>query len=360
MNALAHAFPTEVPIPHHRSRNFVSLPRLGAVQPEIDQDRIKIVSKSRVLARYLLSGLQALDTDLVGVMQGEYALTPDGLLLMNSSGVWFSINYPFDTDLAANNPKDKVNTDWLRTLREKIIDNWDRYPVVESPLPMSTVWNNYYHYTFDFVTKLRLAEPFGVKQVIIPEELFQRRYQVSLLQRALGSREIVLADVMRVRNPIIAECVQSRASLTWLRETMKIDAPPGRKRYFVRRTQARMRIGNNLAPTPELLALLQRYGFEIVDFGSGELTVEEQVAQLSEAEIVLSPHGAGLTNLAYLNPPLTVIEVFSYGLIFSGFLQIAMQLGFRYYGVLEQRVDAVGDVVVDVEELDRILRECLG
>jgi len=351
---------TEYPIPHHFCQNFFALPRLCALRPEIDDAKTKVISKSPLLKSILLSDFEAMRPDVVGVLQGEYAVIPDGLLLLNRSGNWFSINTPLDNPLWARIPFDKINTNDARTLRHSILENWDSIPLADNTLVMSTIWSNYYHYTFDVAPKSRLGEQLKFTNVYIPEDMTKNRYQESLLARTLDSTPRVTTGVMRVRNPILAECMQSRDSLLWLRHKMKIATAPGRRRLLVRRAKGRARVGNNIAPTPEFIELLTRYGFEIVDFGSGELSIEEQVELLNGAEVVLAPHGAGLTNLAYLNGPLTVIEIFAANLLYSCFLKLSMHLDFRYYGMIEQSVDGAGDILTDVDELERVLRECLG
>ena len=99
--------------------------------------------------------------------------------------------------------------------------------------------------------------------------------------------------------------------LLWLRGKMNIARPQAAGVLLVRRESGQASHRRQIAAGPEFLDLLARYGFETVDFGSGEHTIEQQVEMLSGAEVVLAPHGAGLTNLTYLNAPLTLIEVFS-------------------------------------------------
>jgi hypothetical protein len=352
--------PTEYPIPYHFCRDFVSLPRIYVVPPAIEEVESRILSKSPMLKSILLSGFQAVRPDLVGVLRGEYVVIPDGLLLLNRSGNWFSINTPLDNQLWAKVHFDKINTEGARDLRADTIRGWDDIPAADNTLVMSSIWSNYYHYTFDMIPKLRLAEQLGYNSVYVPEDLLARRYQQSLLARAVDKAPVVTAGMLRVRNPVLAECTQSRESLLWLREKMQISAPPGRRRLLVRRSQADRRIGDNISQTPEFMEVMARHGFETVDFGNGEKTIEQQIEMLSGAEVIVAPHGAGLTNLAYLNAPLTVIEVFSASVLSASFMQLSLHLGFRYYAVIEEHVAADANILVDAEQLDRILQDCLG
>ncbi len=60
--------------------------------------------------------------------------------------------------------------------------------------------------------------------------------------------------------------------------------------------------------TPKSLGLLKALDFEIVDFGRGH-TVEALVAMPDGAGLILATHGAALTNLAYLEDGVSVLEV---------------------------------------------------
>ncbi len=60
-----------------------------------------------------------------------------------------------------------------------------------------------------------------------------------------------------------------------------------------------------------------------------DLTLEEQVQTFSEAEVVLGPHGAGLTNMLYEPKGSKVTEM--YGVEFSPcFAAMARQLSLEY------------------------------
>ena len=59
---------------------------------------------------------------------------------------------------------------------------------------------------------------------------------------------------------------------------------------------------------PELIERLERHGFESVRCET--LTVAEQAARFAAAEVVVGPHGAGFTNLAFCRPGTRVVELF--------------------------------------------------
>ena len=53
---------------------------------------------------------------------------------------------------------------------------------------------------------------------------------------------------------------------------------------------------------------LKSYGFEVIILS--QLSLLEQVHIFNQASIIVSPHGAGLSNLAFCNPQTKVIEIF--------------------------------------------------
>ena len=57
----------------------------------------------------------------------------------------------------------------------------------------------------------------------------------------------------------------------------------------------------------QCMQLLHSFGFKIID--SSNLSLAQQVEAFSNAEIILGPHGAGLTNIMFCNPGTKVIEI---------------------------------------------------
>ena len=57
----------------------------------------------------------------------------------------------------------------------------------------------------------------------------------------------------------------------------------------------------------ECMITLNSLGFKLID--PSKLSLSEQVDAFSNAEIILGPHGAGLTNLMFCNPGTKVIEI---------------------------------------------------
>ncbi|GGJ01955.1 hypothetical protein GCM10008995_09660 [Halobellus salinus] len=126
------------------------------------------------------------------------------------------------------------------------------------------------------------------------------------------------------------------------------DAVTCSSRIYVSRADAQdRRIRNEDA----LMSMLNDYGFERIV--PGEHTFEEQVRQFSDAEIVLGPHGAGLTNAIFATET-TLVELFgSYQN--ACFFTLANGLGHGYVSVM---CNSQGnDIVADVSGIESLLQD---
>jgi capsular polysaccharide biosynthesis protein len=65
-----------------------------------------------------------------------------------------------------------------------------------------------------------------------------------------------------------------------------------------------------------------------------EYTFEEQVAIMHNCEIVVAPHGAGLTNILFCQLGITVIELLADKYPASCFYRMAVLCGHKYYPIL--------------------------
>ena len=125
----------------------------------------------------------------------------------------------------------------------------------------------------------------------------------------------------------------------------------GSRRLYVSRADA---VDRRVRNEPELVEALRQYDFE--RFVPSEHTFAEQVRRFSDAEVVLGPHGAGLTNLIF-TPSATLVELFgSYHN--ACFFTLAQGMGNEYACATAQSVDM--DLIVDVEVVTSLLEELLA
>ncbi|WP_162989720.1 glycosyltransferase family 61 protein [Natronorubrum halophilum] len=186
---------------------------------------------------------------------------------------------------------------------------------VERASAILPLWNNYYHWTVECLPRLRSLEQYAAETgtrptVFVPSDMSGWMLEwLSILGWETHieplPNETVEAEQLVVTShpePIPADCM-------WLRERgfeaadWDDDGSSSRRVYISRADATRRRVSNRSRLDP----LLEEFGFE--SYVLGELTVAEQIGLFSEAEIVLAPHGAGLTNVVF-GRDLSVVELF--------------------------------------------------
>jgi hypothetical protein len=362
MNDSPLFFPPVYPFSYYFSQHFNSRHEKPFSYLPFDSSNTLVYSATPLLRNRLLSDFEKVTFDRSGFMVGEYVALSDGLFLMDRKGNCISINFPNDSSMMARHPFETVNTQEFWHYRQTVLDNWNQFSVVENGSIWSHIYHdNYYHFTYEFLQKARLTEPYRITNIVIPPEILKKQFQRDLLSRALGDRTIIPGGYpIRMINPILADAWQSHEGLWWLRNTMKFSASPGKNRYYVRRAPRVGRGANNISESAEFLEFLRRHNFKAIDFGNGEIPVSNQIDMLRDAAVIISPHGAGMTNISYLHSPLAVIEYFGRRVLSASFMQISISLGFKYYGIIGEHEDKDQCIVPDIKLLDEIMFRCTG
>jgi len=208
--------------------------------------------------------------------------------------------------------------------------------IVRRPKPVTTVEepafflggsDNLYHWLVDFLPGLRRLEaqhdlrhcrivinaPVARFQEqalsrlgVDPERLIRCRYPALYRFRRLvvphaGSRRFGIDGAPDRWQP-----TPNAEDLAWLRKCFAdAMAPRSRgRRLFLSRADARQR---RLVDEDGVFARLAPLGFERI--AAGSLSFEQQVRLFSEADIVVGPHGAALTNIVFAPPTATVVEL---------------------------------------------------
>jgi len=134
----------------------------------------------------------------------------------------------------------------------------------------------------------------------------------------------------------------------------------GRDRLLIVRTNApRRRLTNNDA----LAAMLKGHGFRTID--PGGLSFAEQVETFAQAEIVVGPHGAALTNTAFMSPGGAVVELTHTGRVVWTFHEVASANRLAFGCVVGDMTNAeenplFADFSVDVDAVDAAVRAAIA
>jgi len=138
---------------------------------------------------------------------------------------------------------------------------------------------------------------------------------------------------------------------------------PKRRLYIPRRNVSMRQVVNEEA----VVAALRRLGFEVFD--NAEHSVREQVRAFRDASIIVSPHGAGLSNIVYSDPGTPVVEIvpegYDQGVTSYRSLSDLFDLRYTQLFAREAAPDRKGnrcnsDIEIDIPELTGILRDILA
>lgn len=350
-------FPPIYPWSAFDSRRWLEMHRSPAIARVPPARNFTLHAESEEMRHRLMSEFDRVCFDRVGRLEGEFVSNESGLLLMDRAGAYLQANFPVGSSMAATMPFTDANQPALWDHAQSLRDRWEELPLVENAAVFSHIYySNYYHFCFEFLQKFRMIEPFDVKVVVMPAPIYRQGVFREMISRVLGDRLLLpTTEVVRLKNPILADAWQSEESLRWLKEFVGKSLPAEGRRYYIRRNPPKGRNGNNIAETDAFLAFLKRHDFTTIDFGNGELSLSEQIDKLKGASFVLAAHGAGLTNLTYLEGPAKVVEVFSRSVISTSFIRISDALGLEHHAIIAETLDERGDIVVDCDLLESLM-----
>ena len=128
------------------------------------------------------------------------------------------------------------------------------------------------------------------------------------------------------------------------------------RKIFISRSNATQRF---IANEDDVVALVLSFGFEVHFFENYSL--RKQVALLSDTSCLIGLHGAGLTNMLFMPPKGTVIEIRNQGDQHNNcYFSMASELNHAYYyleGNGDSEQTASVNIQIDLNQLSNLLRE---
>lgn len=139
----------------------------------------------------------------------------------------------------------------------------------------------------------------------------------------------------------------------WLREgvwnSYNIIRSNPKHRIYVSRSKAKFR---RVVNETELYPLLEQYGFKIV--WSEEMDYKQQIQMFYDAEAIISPHGAGLTNLLFAEKA-KIVEFHPAKIMKGRYMLLCKGLEFDYTPIVGTKGDEIEDFTVSLQEVENWL-----
>lgn len=139
-------------------------------------------------------------------------------------------------------------------------------------------------------------------------------------------------------------------------------SPKAKRKIYISRNDSTRKIVNE----KKLLNKLKRYGFESICLS--KLSLKEQATLFSEASLILSSHGAGLTNLMFCSDGAELIEIFPPRDVMMRFAKpdtfkkLASALKIKYSALFAESLDESSiqsDLEIDIPSLMNVIQSKL-
>lgn len=227
---------------------------------------------------------------------------------------------------------------------------------------------NYYHWMCGTLPLLRFYQNQNIDLFYIGEFSLCAFHTESLERAGLGIHQLLhhpstaerivaalSSRFINLNDPISKDAYKFTRAL-FSDVTSQSPSSGANKIYVSRGSASRRRVVNEL----EVESLLQNYGFTTVHMDSK--SVSEQAQIFSDAQVVIAPHGAALTNLLFIQAGTKVIEIFPDGYINNCFHTLASYGSADYYYLLAEPIKQLShdshslDIKVDIDKLDELCR----
>ncbi len=355
------------PIAFYISPDFAGS-RADILAPDTDFSAITLIGADAARQSRILGQLKLAKFRRFGRLYGEFMLLNKCLLALDPAGTPIMLNCDPNDDWAMTSLFGELEAHCTHPMfklhRNALLAHWHEAPVLENLVVLggSHADHNYYHFSVCLLPLVRHFPDSPDTLIGLPAPCLQRLFQLDLVRRTFGRRSIVpIPDGARVRDPVLIYEPVRAAAIRWLGQATGLRAGRGsRLIHIARRSSQTGRVGGCLEETPAFLEFLRAHGFETIDFGVGNLAIADQLALLAGARVVLSAHGANLTNIAYLEPGASVIEVLPYYWTYFSHMQVAAAVGLRYFGVVCHEVNAQQNIVPDIGGLTDALHQALA
>jgi tetratricopeptide (TPR) repeat protein len=146
-------------------------------------------------------------------------------------------------------------------------------------------------------------------------------------------------------------------------ESEPLDSIAGYKRVYITRQHASNR---RVINEHQVIQILSQFGVQPVALET--MSVAEQAALFAQAEVVISPHGSGLTNIVFCQPGTQIIEFFSPSYVYPCYWYISSLKNLNYYYLLGEPLagpyfnqllyqsDRTADLFIPIDSLMALLQ----
>jgi len=226
--------------------------------------------------------------------------------------------------------------------------------------------HNYYHWLNDVLPRIKLYESVSAEiDYFCVSSNVPSKFLEILPDFGIPANKILLIkdgeklrfDHLYVSSLPGSEGRSPRWAIDYLRDKLiklPVPAKPARNIYFKRGINTDRRILNE----DSIINTLKNIGFEIIE--PDRLTIYEQINLMQQAKIVISAHGAALSNLLFSQHNLMVIELFSPDYLRTDcYYTLSCLLKLNYWYIIGEKPTGAnwGDIIAPEEILIKTIQQ---
>lgn len=225
--------------------------------------------------------------------------------------------------------------------------------------------HNYFHWLFDVIPRISLYQQAGYKPQAIYTTTKLPFQKESLRMLGFSDSDIIESQDHPYisANTLIVPSFPCEGTLGhWMVDFIREKFLPfaskktvPKKIYLSRSRATYRRISNE----DEVSKTLHKRGF--IDVYPEKLSFQQQIDFFANAEAVVAPHGAGLTNVIFSKPTTKVIQLFTPGFLCACYWDLCDKLGQQHsYLVgegptLSPTIAPYADIKIDINKLNKVL-----
>ncbi len=329
---------------------------------------------------YFPTTIQLPSPFVVEIPQGRFYLREDEA----SSAVISNDNYLLG-DLSPESPALSPNHPQSHPRHHSLFNKTSSLPsptkINGNVVVLAGLLNNiYFHWLFDILPRIYLLELAKINLAEVDYFLVDNRakfQQESLIKIGINSDKILPLSLsspthIQADNLIVPSYAGTIAwmpqwSCHYLKnvfldsELVKVET---KNRLYISRNKSSNR---RLINEQEVVDFLDKYDFKVINLEL--LSVSEQAQLLAQSEIVISPHGSGLSNLVFCQPETKIIEIFSPNYVYPCYWLVSNLVNLDYYYLVGEVIGSYcfdqfiysdsrfEDIYLDIDKLKKLLNK---
>lgn len=254
--------------------------------------------------------------------------------------------------------------DFFRAAIRLHVSKWDKLDT--GILGLQDWANNYFHWMTEILPRIvAMKHQHPSIPVVIPSNYLNYPFIVESLE--LLKIDIKTFDVRQSLkiNKLYAIDVPhvgrfNEGLMHFFRDKFMYNVTPGyhpQRLIYITRCKARRRRVSN---EDEVFRLLENNGFEKVILE--DLHVKDQIKLFQESKVVVASHGAGLTNIMFMQKEQAVVELKSDNNNYWCYFSLARVFGLKYFYTLSKGTSSQhreADILVDINKLKKIVTQAM-